>query len=293
MKKLSNIVVGIDCSPACDQALNEAARIAEWNGSKMTVVCVMDQGDLDRMNKQDPAVTSRITSEIEAGVREHVEQILGPGQKEGFEFIVGEPFIELQKAVEHHKAELLVLGSGHEAGHIGAVASKCVRRSDCDVLLVRESQQLGFRKIVACVDFSDASVEAAEEAFRMAKQDGARLEFLHVCPTVDNPAGSRYFIPVSSELLAENNTLVHEASRKKLEAVVEPFTYSGVETSNVLLRDRKHKRAIVDYLKKGGAELVVMGKRGKTNLRSILLGTTAERVINHAGCSVLLVHSSG
>jgi nucleotide-binding universal stress UspA family protein len=38
-----------------------------------------------------------------------------------------------------------------------------------------------------------------------------------------------------------------------------------------------------------GAELVVMGTRGRTNLRDMLLGSTAERTIAEARCSVLAV----
>ena len=47
--------------------------------------------------------------------------------------------------------------------------------------------------------------------------------------------------------------------------------------------------AFADYAAKAGADLIVLGTRGKTNLRDILLGSTAERVLAESRCSVLAV----
>jgi nucleotide-binding universal stress UspA family protein len=38
-----------------------------------------------------------------------------------------------------------------------------------------------------------------------------------------------------------------------------------------------------------GADLTVLGTRGKTNLRDMLLGSAAERVLAESRCSVLAV----
>jgi nucleotide-binding universal stress UspA family protein len=45
----------------------------------------------------------------------------------------------------------------------------------------------------------------------------------------------------------------------------------------------------VDYAREKAIELVVVGTIGRTNLREILLGSTAERVVRDSPCSVLAV----
>ena len=97
MRKLNSIVVGIDYSPACDQALKEAERIARWNGSALTVVSVLDQSVLDSLHKEDPTAASRITSQFEVAAKEHVESVLGSLPEANFEFIAGHPFTEIQR----------------------------------------------------------------------------------------------------------------------------------------------------------------------------------------------------
>jgi hypothetical protein len=49
----------------------------------------------------------------------------------------------------------------------------------------------------------------------------------------------------------------------------------------------------VQYAQGVGADLIVLGTRGRTNLRDLLLGSTAEKVLRDSVCSVLAVHPEG
>jgi nucleotide-binding universal stress UspA family protein len=48
-------------------------------------------------------------------------------------------------------------------------------------------------------------------------------------------------------------------------------------------------RALIDYSAEIGAELVVVGTRGRGRVKSLLLGSTAEDVVNSGSCDMLLV----
>jgi universal stress protein A len=48
---------------------------------------------------------------------------------------------------------------------------------------------------------------------------------------------------------------------------------------------------IVEMAKSWNADMVVIGTHGRTGLKHALLGSTAERVVRHAACPVLVVHS--
>ena len=88
----------------------------------------------------------------------------------------------LQESRTRH-ADLLVLGvTGDSLLPYGAgtLATKCLRKSATKVLLVKQTHPRPFRRIVACVDFSETSREVVKHALRVAGQDQAELHFLHV-----------------------------------------------------------------------------------------------------------------
>ena len=63
----------------------------------------------------------------------------------------------------------------------------------------------------------------------------------------------------------------------------------GIKTTESLCEDTSVGRAVVAHAKKSEADLIVIGALGGTNLRYLFLGSTAERVLTHLPCSVLVV----
>jgi nucleotide-binding universal stress UspA family protein len=45
---------------------------------------------------------------------------------------------------------------------------------------------------------------------------------------------------------------------------------------------------LVEYADAQGADLIVVGSRGRGDLASLVLGSTSHRVVNHASCDVLI-----
>jgi nucleotide-binding universal stress UspA family protein len=61
-----------------------------------------------------------------------------------------------------------------------------------------------------------------------------------------------------------------------------PVKTSVIERVNI-------REAVLDHIKESHADLVVLGTRGKSGLRELLMGTTAERIVADAPCSVFAV----
>ena len=66
----------------------------------------------------------------------------------------------------------------------------------------------------------------------------------------------------------------------------------GLDPKPVLLERSNAAFAIASHLRDSGSDLVVLGTRGRTGMKALLLGTTAERVLHESPCSVLAVKPS-
>jgi nucleotide-binding universal stress UspA family protein len=69
--------------------------------------------------------------------------------------------------------------------------------------------------------------------------------------------------------------------------------YPEVALECHVFTDGRPSHGIVAFLKDCKAELVVLGTRGRTGVRSLLMGTTAERIVDHSPCSVLAIKPDG
>jgi nucleotide-binding universal stress UspA family protein len=294
MQQLTSIVVGIDFTAGAAAALREAIRIAAWNRSRLSVVHVID---------------TLVVMDLEAALSEFQislrEELIAQARGEWARFaagIEGAASLELQIRINNRtvgiigaardaQADLLVVGAygthAPETG-IGSIAGGCVRHAPCDVLLVRDHQAGPFRSIVACVDFSPTSLSALDRASRIAAQDGASLHILHVFDAPWHQLNYRGGPPGTGPSY-------ETAHRDAVLARLGNFSQSlGHEITylkpTICLHDhRGHRSGIVDYAAKVNADLIVMGTRGGTNVRDVLLGTTAEKTLRQSTCSVLAV----
>ena len=296
MKKLHHIIVAIDFTPYCRSALREAARRASMDGSQLTAVHVMDEFLVHELKKALATDQATIRADWLERLNKFIaESEVGVGAVQT-EVRIGHPFAELVEACRAHQADLLVMGakgSRSEPHRIGAIAAKCVRKAPVDVLVVREDAQGPFQKIVTCVDFSENSAKAVQCGLHLAQEDGASLDCLYVYQSA--LAMSLDYGGFAPSLPTNIDPEAVENLRKDLDAFLAPLTRdSGNVTVTPLIKERVNIReAILDHVTETHAGLVVLGTRGKTGLRELLIGTTAEKIVQNAPCSILAVKPDG
>jgi nucleotide-binding universal stress UspA family protein len=66
-------------------------------------------------------------------------------------------------------------------------------------------------------------------------------------------------------------------------------TAPDIESNEVLMNSPNYGNAITTYALEAKADLIVVGNKGRTNLRYVLLGSTAERLLSGLPCSLLVV----
>lgn len=144
---------------------------------------------------------------------------------------------------------------------------------------------MNIRTILVPVDFSADSANALDRAIEFAKEFDSRLLLLHCYPI--NVGGiSPYGLVLSEDFDRE----FREAASRKLAEWSEKATAAGVQVEQVLT-PMFPSEAISSTAEERGVDLIVMGTRGLTGLKHVMLGSVAERTIRVAPCPVLTVKS--
>lgn len=145
-----------------------------------------------------------------------------------------------------------------------------------------------FDVILVPTDFSEDADHALATALQLAKQLSGRIVLLHAYH-VDVPISYPGFSAgalVPDEYYRE----VRAQADAHVEKVAKEATAKGVEVTGKAVTGPASP-AIVAEAEALPADLIVMGTRGRTGLKHVLLGSVAERVVRTAQCPVLTVKS--
>jgi nucleotide-binding universal stress UspA family protein len=163
-----------------------------------------------------------------------------------------------------------------------------VRYAHGPVLCFRPPPEEGGRVVIAATDLSDPALPAMRRAVDEARDRDARLVVVHAFdfgrPSWWSNFGSLFGVPalLPSAATAEDvkkavRTMLHEALA----------SMNAVADIEILEGPAAH--AVVAHAEACRAELIVVATRGRTGLARMPLGSVAERIVEHASCSVLAV----
>ena len=145
------------------------------------------------------------------------------------------------------------------------------------------------KTILVPTDFSADADKALETAIDLARQFGAKIVLLHAyrieVPLAYAGLDTGLVLPPTFQ------TQVDETAAKRVADLAKRTTQGGVEARGVALCEPP-SIAIVAEAERLPADLIVIGTRGLTGLKHVVLGSVAERVIRHAPCPVLTVRTS-
>lgn len=295
MKKFHRILVGLDLSPQSGNALREAARLAAFDESTLIAFHVIEQPLADAIGQSLKLDGPGVLNHVRKSVEHFIADSGASTANLRCELAIGHAFPQIVKACEAHKADLLVMGSRgslHGPGSIGTIAAKCLRKAPPDVLVVKEDITGPHRHIIACVDLSETSAKALQLARRIAEQDGADLDCLYIDQTaLALAADYGGYLPALPAMDGSNADIW----QKDLDAFVEPLLRDSEirRRRNVVLERMNIREAIIEQINATHATLVTLGTRGKTDLRTLIMGTTAEKIVKHTPCSILAVKPEG
>jgi universal stress protein A len=164
------------------------------------------------------------------------------------------------------------------------------------------------KKILVPLDFSESSDKLLEYAVDMARQFKAKLEVLHVVETklvqcIDDYCLNQELVkqlaanraaqitddyPISAMMVDRMEKDMVQSAMAKLQAMIDRIPEGKTLETTVKVRNGVASSEIIAEQQAQGVDLVVMSSRGKAGMQEYL-GSTAEKVVRGATCSVTVV----
>ena len=156
-----------------------------------------------------------------------------------------------------------------------------------------------FNRILVAVDRSEMSIKVFEQALSLAKITSANLMLMHVLSQEEEGSPEALIYPnidyypgwneQSFKLYQEHWDKFKNEGLQMLQSWSAQANTSGVNTE-FTQNTGSPGRMICELATSWDADLIIMGRRGRSGLAEFFLGSVSNYVLHHAPCSVQIVH---
>ena len=134
--------------------------------------------------------------------------------------------------------------------------------------------------ILLPVDGSEHAGRAANYAAKMARMMAAQLLLLHCHRPFPVKLGEPYFQKAIDKIMHQAADLLTPLQHMLVE--------QGLDSSELILEGPPGEK-ICEIARIESCEMIIMGSRGRSDLKGLLLGSVTHRVLQQAPCPVLVV----
>lgn len=276
-------ILATDFSPAALGAANAAAFARNAMGVKVIVLTVLDSS-----SEASPSAKQQ-AKEWRAGIERDAHAYMDAHGLGGakFEIAEGESTTQIISAAKKHKADLIIVGRrgshGDKQRALGTTARRLVRKSPVSVLVARREFTGKVRRVGVSTDFSSGADLALRRAEAIATALGlATVEVLH---SVEETPWA--FAALSKEGFLEER---YAAAEHHIKRHADAVKAGGGPDLRLVIGEGRPSEAISALARGRGLDLLCMGSHGSGGT-SLMLGSTAERVLDLTPCSIWLEKS--
>ena len=141
-----------------------------------------------------------------------------------------------------------------------------------------------FSKILVAVDGSQASMDAADQAIEMARKYNSELIALHVILSDTTIFGTN-----PPQHIDEIKQQAQQYLDKIKQKLPNQHDNNKIQMRTELISSATAVAGIVGFAEKENVDLIVIGTRGRSGFKRLLLGSVASGVVNYAHCPVMIV----
>ncbi|RJQ14722.1 MAG: universal stress protein [Nitrospiraceae bacterium] len=134
-------------------------------------------------------------------------------------------------------------------------------------------------KLLLSTDGSEFCEGAVREAIKLAKTCSSKLLAVSVIET--NPE----YETIAPQLVEK----AEKATRSHLEAVKDRAAKEGVDCEIIPRQGEEPYKYVIEEAGKNKVDMIIMGRRGRTGLKRLMMGSETAKAIGHAPCNVLVV----
>jgi len=271
--RFESFLVAVDSSEFSSGAVREALRMAQKCGARLHAISVVATGTEHAAIGEQP-----LKQEMDAA-QARLDQIKTSASENNIacetHVIQGnEPFQDIVNEAERLGVDLIIVGRRGGRGlaryMVGDATVKIIGHAHCSVLVVPRSAYLEGRHFILALDGSRHSDAAAVAAANLAKY----------CRTA---------VTALSAILPGHGKDRRRDAKSIVSRALSYLKQEHVAVTGENPTAERPDAAIIDTAKRENADLIILGSHGRTGIERILLGSTAERVLDQTTCAVLVV----
>ncbi|KJS02761.1 MAG: universal stress protein [Desulfobulbaceae bacterium BRH_c16a] len=301
MTPFKNILFVVEETSGQASAIARAVSMAEKDQAILTVIEVISP------------VPAAYLSETVKYHKQKLESLITPYQnrlKIQIDVLSGAIFLEVIRSVLRNAYDLVIKPAENSdvmKRLFGSVDMHLLRKCPCPVWLMKPPEKPNYNCVLAAVDFDPLQLDASEQAFNneiidrasaLALSDAASLHLVHAWEAYAERAmlahGDILNESVASHI--QKQALMHQKELYRLgEALCSRIgnnAYNKLSPSFHLPKGPA-KKVIAPLATELQADLVVMGTVARTGISGLIIGNTAEAILNQLTCSVLAIKPPG
>ena len=298
---LRTVMVPLDGSPLSERALPVAAFVARHEGATLHLVTV--KPPVSTVPGRPGAFLNGATPEhalaegLSAYLEEQADSVRDAGQPVAVTCTVLDGWIAgaLADYSRDHDIDLIVMAThgwgGLKRMWLGSVTDELVRLSRCPALLLRPASgppAIGIHRVLVALESTEGAEAILEPALALGTLvQGTHYTLLQVIepqiPLVLRMAG----IPARTGAAWARE--VRDIAAGHLEHLAQRLRHRGIVADARVLTGRGTGEQILNFARRAGCDLIVVGTRGAGGVDRLVFGSVADKVLRGASQMVLVV----
>ena len=314
VKLFKNILYVSEDSVEQSSSIERAVSLAENNQANLSVIDVVPRlasrfGMLPGGRISIDDLQAAMVSEREKQLDSLIEPYGGRLEIQT-KVLAGVTFLEVIRVILREHVDLLIKPAENPSFFerlFGSDDTQLLRNCPCPVWLTNAARAPSYACVVAAIDFNPYEPDAADDdlnqhiltlASSLALSDFAALHVVHawdapgeLTVSLWSDAGTQAGSAYVEGVRASHESALHRY-RQRLQDRIGEETFNHLSPRFHLLRGAA-SRVIPEFTQELQADVMVMGTLARSGIAGLLIGNTAEAILEQLQCSVLAVKPSG